>query len=154
MKKTSTILVTLLTFFAAAAVTVTAQLPHDLSEADRKNSPDRQIKLLPKAAPLPDKKKKKGKTPAAKTASEYKFERIDHKPAYTFDKKTNPIIKEAKPKKKAAKKTVSGKKAAAAAKPAPKTQTVNTAGGEEQKDGGPIFPEQNSQQSTQTQPEE
>ncbi|HBB67513.1 MAG: hypothetical protein A2X28_00860 [Elusimicrobia bacterium GWA2_56_46] len=52
------------------------------------------------AAPAKKKIVKKKKKPGAKPVSEYKFDRIDHVPAYTFDKQTNPIIKGAKPKKK------------------------------------------------------
>ena len=150
MKITSIIVVTLFTFLSAAAVTVTAQLPRDQAEADRKNSPDKKIRLLPKP-PQTDKKKNKGKKPAVKTASEYKFERIDHKPAYTFDKKTNPIIKEPKPKKKAVKKPIPAK---TAAKPAPKKQTANPDGEAEQKEEGPVYTDGNSTQTTQGQPEE
>ena len=141
-------------FIFLAAAPLAAQLPHDLAEADRKNSPERQIRLLPKAAPPVVNKKKKGKKPAPKPVSEYKFARIEHVPAYKFDKKTNPIVKGAKPKKKPAKKPGAPRKNAAAAKPAPKLNPGTPAAGAGKDDGKLQFPEGNSQQPQQDQPEE
>ncbi len=145
MKTSRTISIAFLTIFAAAA-TVTAQVPDDPAEADLKNTPMTKILPLPKADKPAAKKKKKAKKPAPKPVSEYKFERIDHMPAYTFDKQTNPIIKGVKPKKKA----VKSKKAAA--KPAPKLKAPLPADGQE--DGKLQFPEGDDQQPPQDQQEE
>jgi len=84
-----------------------------------------RITLLPKPAkPAPagkkkdnNKKKKAKKTPPP-PVSEYKFNRIDRPPVYTFDKKTNPIIKEPKPRKKPS----AGKKSSAAKPAADRTE--------------------------------
>jgi hypothetical protein len=86
-----------------------------------------KISLLPKPAPPAVKKSakkkpvKKAKKQEQNTDSEYKFAAVDRIPAYTFDKHTNPIIKEDKPKKKPAKKKSAAKKPAAK-KPAPGIQ--------------------------------
>jgi hypothetical protein len=152
MKKNRTISAAL--FISLAAAPLAAQLPHDLAEADRKNSPERQIRLLPKATPPVVNKKNKGKKPAPKPASEYKFERIDTKPAYTFDKKTNPIIKEPRPKKKAVKKPAPEKAASSAAGTAAKTKGAPPAGGAGQDDGKLQFSNGASQPPPQDQPEE
>ncbi|MBI4803199.1 MAG: hypothetical protein HY796_11820 [Elusimicrobia bacterium] len=48
--------------------------------------------------------KKKAKKKPAPPASEYKFKQENSVPTYKFDKRANPIIKDAKPKKKTAKK--------------------------------------------------
>gem|GEM_PF-5077198 len=97
-----------------------------------------KVTLLPKpAAPAdksgkkPAKKKKKRASPES---SEYKFSAFEPIPAYTFDKYTNPIIKEKKPKKKPAKKKPAPKKAAVKERPAaPPDQTPPAdEGGEEE----------------------
>ncbi|MFA6434569.1 MAG: hypothetical protein WCW52_07735 [Elusimicrobiales bacterium] len=63
---------------------------------------------------------KKAKKKKLKTASEYKFEKVDSIPAYKFDKKANPIIKKDSPAKKtgkAGKNAPAAPKAGAAAQP-------------------------------------
>jgi hypothetical protein len=105
-----TFVAVLLAIFAAAALSIRAQ---DKPVSDKEISGEEKIKLMPKAAPPPAKKaavKKKIKKPAPKPVSEYKFDKIEQIPAYTFDKQTNPIIKGAKPVQKPAAKPGTVKK--------------------------------------------
>jgi len=94
MKKFKHIFIFSLATFVSAALTIHAQDAAGPSSAPVKSAaPEKKSQAKKKIA---KKKKKSG----AKPVSEYKFDRIDHMPAYTFDKQTNPIIKSARPKKK------------------------------------------------------
>ncbi len=148
MKKSSIIAITVFMIFAAAAA-----LPDKSSSGNLKNTSEPQIKLLPKTEPRQAKRKTKRKKAAPKPVSEYKFGRIDHKPAYKFDKKTNPIVKKPKPKKSAAKKArpVKNKAPAKKAAAAPRTKPAD---GAEQDDGKLKFYGENTQPPPQDQPEE
>lgn len=81
----------------------------------------------PAAKKVPAKKKARKKKPAP-PVSEYKFNSGESVPAYKFDKRANPIIKEKK-KKKPAKKSATGK--SGQGQPAAKLKTTKPIGEEE-----------------------
>jgi len=93
--------------------------------------------------PVKKKPVKKKKKKPAPPVSEYKFSQGDDEHAYKFDKRANPIVKDAKAKKKTAKKGSAKKKTPAEEKPdntaKPKLQTT---GGNASPDGdAPAIPQ-------------
>jgi hypothetical protein len=117
------------TAFIAAALCLPAFAQEDeapLDEAPQTEAPAQAPKTAPAAKkPVVIKKKKIAKKAAP--ASEYKFQSVDTTPAYKFDKKANPIMKQEKKKKKT--------KAAAAGvteiKPTPKLKRIKSIGEED-----------------------
>lgn len=87
------------------------------------------------AAKKPAKKKAKKKKPA-EPVSEYKFTAAESVPTYKFDKKANPIVKDAK-KKKPAKKGAKGKKGAAPAAKLKTTKPIAEQGQAPEQQGAP-----------------
>jgi hypothetical protein len=153
MKKTIILSISASALFTAAVLTAITPAPAAAAETDKTLMVPEMIKPLPKDPPKKP-VKKKGKKRPPEPVSEYKFDKIEHIPTYKFDKKTNPIIKEPKTKKKAAKKAAPGKKAAPAAQPSSKTFTPpadSNAGQQEQAYGED---QQQDSQDSQDQAEE
>lgn len=121
MKRIRNIFVVSLALFAAPALLASAQDPETSTETSRERA------APAKKAPVKKAVKKKSKKIALKHASEYIFEKIDSIPAYKFDKKGNPIIKDSKAGKKSAKTAKGGNtpsKAGAASHARPKLKTT------------------------------
>ena len=101
MKTIKDIFVITFVLIAAATLLVSAQDSQTSAETSTESAAPAKKTTAKKT--VKSKLKKKVKKPAAKPVSEYIFNKMDSVPAYKFDKHANPIIKEAKPKKKTAK---------------------------------------------------
>lgn len=142
VRKIKSVLIIFLAMLAAGTPVVSAQNMQVSTGTDGKSAASAK-------KPVKKKAKKKIRKPAAQTISEYKFGKIDHIPAYKFDKKANPILPAAKPAKKTSKQAKGGKAAAKTAVRQKINAPTSMEGGGQQQQQGDQQQQQGDQQPPQ-----